>query len=203
MPPTDDLATRGEPQQDPTEDTQADGAADTDQDDAENTIDWKERYQELQSAKDRKIAELQAKLAGGPSQDDDEEDEGADDEDDDEPAESRGGDRLEEQNWALAETVFGSDAIKAYGKSATLLERAQTPADFVGAFEAYHQARLRGAAKPKRQQQAQASEPSQPVDANRSDAAPRNDLDRQAEEALARGDSRSWLTAQVKRIRGE
>lgn len=199
MPPTDGLEATFDPQQDPAEDTLADGTEDTDQDDAENTVDWEKRYRDLQSFTTKRIEQLQSQLMGG-----DEGDEDAEEEDDDEEPDDAGtASRLEQQNWALAEQMFGGAAIKAYERAAKLMDRAQTPADYVAAFEAYHQARIGGTKKPNTRQQAQADEPSQPVDANRPDTSPRTDFDRQAEEARASGNSLAWFQAQVRRVRGE
>jgi hypothetical protein len=201
VPPTDGLDATPDPQQDPSEDTLADGTEDTGQDDAENTVDWEARYKALQSHTSKQIDDLRSKLTGSSDGDesDDEEEEG----EPEAPATSRDADRLEEQNWQLAETVFGPDAIKAYDKAARVLDKAQTPSDYVAAFEAYHQARLDAANKPRKRPQAQADQPSQPVDPNRPDTSPRNDYDRKAEEAFAKGDSKGFLLAQIQRIRGE
>lgn len=49
--------------------------------------------------------------------------------------------KFESESWALAENTYGTEAIKAYSTARRLASRATTPADWVGAFEAYHQAR--------------------------------------------------------------
>lgn len=92
---------------------------------------------------------------------------------------------LEADSWALAEQVYGTEAIAAYTAAAQLIEKATTPADHLAAFEAYHSIRSGeseapaegAAAMPTR---GQALTPK--VDANRSDLGP--DL-QEADEKLA------------------
>lgn len=196
-----------DPAQDPDADTPGDESEDTAADTQGNTGDWETRYRNLQSHTSQKIDQLQRQLEALTTQGDDDEAAGEDDSDEEEdeaPVRDRRAERLERESWALAEQVYGGDTIKAYEKAAVLFDKAQTPADYIAAFEAYHQARLGGGQK-KAQRQAQDDSSQQPqVDPNRPDASPRNDnLNREAEEARARGDSRGFFLAQVRRLRGE
>jgi len=82
--------------------------------------------------------------------------------------------RTTQDSWALAEQLHGTEAIDAYRVAYRLYEAAATPADYVTAFEAYHDLRSGKAAalatssgKPSR---AAATTPK--VDANRSDPGP-------------------------------
>jgi hypothetical protein len=204
VPPTDPNVTP-EPDQDPTEGTQAEAAEDTTQDTQQGaTIDWEARYKQEQlhiSRQAEEIKRLKAQVAA-PVESDEDEDEV---EDLAEPAADAGSERLERDSWRLAEQEYGRDAISAYSKAARILDRASTPADFVGAFEAYYSARLeadtkRYAAEAKGQAPAQSEQA--PIESNRSDASPRNDFDRQAEAAFAKGDSKGFLLAQIQKIRG-
>lgn len=61
--------------------------------------------------------------------------------------------KFETESWALAEATYGPEAIAAF-EAAQKLGEPQSPADWVGTFEAYHQARLgkapaKAGAKPK------------------------------------------------------
>jgi hypothetical protein len=82
--------------------------------------------------------------------------------------------RATQDSWALAERLHGTGAIDAYRVAYRLYEAAATPADFVTAFEAYHELRsgkavetAKGSDKPSR---SAATAPK--VDANRSDLGP-------------------------------
>lgn len=205
MPPTDPNATL-DAAQDPSEDTPADATEDTEQDATENTVDWQARYAEAQKVIARQGQELgMLRQSDDADEGDDAEEEDAEEPDEADAPPTRGNDRLERDSWQLAESIYGPESIKAYSNAATLLDRAATPADYVAAFEAYHEARLESAAKKARKAApAQGGEPSQSrVDANRPDTGPRNDFDRQAEEALAKGNSLGWFQAQVRKVRGE
>lgn len=93
------------------------------------------------------------------------------------PAAASGDDytaRATQDSWALAEQLHGTEAIDAYRVAFKLYERAATPADYVTAFEAYHDIRsgkvaetAKGSGKPSR---TAALAPK--VDANRSDPGP-------------------------------
>jgi hypothetical protein len=48
--------------------------------------------------------------------------------------------KFESESWALAEAVYGPEAVEAY-RAAERLGPPQTPADWVGTFEAYYNAR--------------------------------------------------------------
>lgn len=191
--------------QEPFEGTPADEPEDTAAENEENTGDWESRYKELQSYTTRQIDQLRRQLESTTASDEDEEEESEDDEQAEPEPADRTNSRLERESWQLAEQVYGQGAIKAYNKAEVVFNRAQTPADYIAAFETYHQARLDGATRKVAREQAQGNEPSQPnrVDANRPDAGPRNDLNREAEEAFERGDSLGFFRAQVRKIRGE
>jgi hypothetical protein len=102
--------------------------------------------------------------------------------------------RATQDSWALAEAIHGTEALDAYRVAYRLYEAAATPADFVTAFEAYHDLRsgkvaapAKGSVKPSR---AAATTPK--VDANRSDPGP--DL-ANADEKLAEARKGSSLGA--------
>lgn len=194
--PTDPNATQ-DPALDPDEDNPADEGQDTAPDTQGSSGDWEKRYKELQKLTSRVQRENQLLREQGPSEADD--DEEAEEPEYEEPAPRRGSDRLAQDSWALAESVYGTEAIDAYVPAAKLWNKAQTPADFVAAFEAYHLARLKGAAP---QQAAAASpEPRQPrVESNRPDESPDlASIDREAEAAKAKGDIRGLLAARLQR----
>jgi hypothetical protein len=187
--------------EDPTADTLDGESQDTDTDTQGATVDWETRYKQLQSFSTRQIAALQRQVESAPVEDEDEDEE----DDDEEPDPNAGSERLERDSWRLAEQEYGKESVAAYGKAARLLDRASTPADYVGAFEAYYTARLEADTKRYAKESGKAQGgPSQPrIESNRPDAAPRNNLDPDAEAALAKGDSRGYLLAQIRRIRGE
>jgi len=166
---------------DPAADTPDDEAEDTAEDDAESgqQNDWtpKDRREAT-----RKVTELgqenarlkrELELARGTSESDE-------DEDDEEPDESDDAlpERLERQNWELAEQVYGKDAVKAYNKVWwPLYEKAETPADFMAALMAFANAVGKGeapaAAVGGGQSRQEATQPR--VDPNRSDGSPDSD----------------------------
>jgi hypothetical protein len=199
--PTDPTATL-DPEQDPETDTLSDTAEDTAEDTQGTTVDWETRYKQEQIHISRQAAEiktLKAQLAEPAEVDDD-------DDEPDEPEEPDGSARLERDSWRLAEKEYGRASITAYTKAARLLDRASTPSDYVAAFEAYHAARLEYELKrfAKEAEGAAPERPTQPpIESNRPDVGPRNNLDREAEAALAKGDSRGFLLAQVRKIRGD
>jgi len=199
--PTDPTATL-DPEQDPETDTLPPETEDTAEDTQGTTVDWETRYKQLQQLKDRQLAEVNRKLADLQASPDEDEDE----DEDEEPATS-GSERLEADSWRLAEREYGRESITAYTKAARLLDRASTPSDYVAAFEAYHEARLEADLK-KYAKEAEGAAPGTrptqpPIESNRPDVSPRNNLDREAEAALAKGDSRGFLLAQVRKIRGD
>jgi hypothetical protein len=81
--------------------------------------------------------------------------------------------RATQDSWKLAETIHGAGAMDAYRVAWQLYEKAATPADYVTAFEAYHQIRSGkiatkpGGAPAAGKTRAEATQPR--VDANRSD----------------------------------
>lgn len=194
--PLDPTAT-ADLEQDPTEDTLDEGSDDTAQE-PQGAVDWEARYKQLQSHTSRQLEQLKAKSTSEEEEDDD----GPFIEQ--EPDENAGARRLERDSWVLAEKQYGSDAIRAYDKAVRLIDTASTPADHVAAFEAYHEARVEADLKRfTKETKSQAQPDLVSADSNRSDVTPRNNLDREAEAALAKGDSRSYLLAQIKKIRGE
>jgi hypothetical protein len=107
---------------------------------------------------------------------------------DEAPSEAAGSDpsltALEADSWTLAEQVYGGDAIEAYRTAADLLEKAVTPADYMAAFEAYHQIRTEGpAAEPASDKPTRAQATAPKVDANRSDLGPDPDIEQKLSEA--------------------
>jgi hypothetical protein len=191
-----------DPEQDPAADTQPETSQDGQQDTPQATVDWETRYKQLQALKDRQLAEANRKLAELQSAPDEDDDEGTDEQE--EPAPNAGAERLERDSWRLAEKEYGRSAINAYGKAARLLDRASTPSDYVAAFEAYYTARLDSETKEYAKQAKAAPEDAQPpTESNRPDVSPRNDLNQEAEAAFAKGDSRGFLLAQIRKIRGE
>lgn len=201
--PTDPNATQ-DPAPDPSEDTQADGSQDTAPDTQGSTVDWESRYKELQSraSKIERERDLLRQQSTPASQDD------GYDEPDEEPAPpptrqaaAPATDRLSRDSWALAEQVYGQPALDAYGRAARLLDRAQTPADYVAAFEAYHEARI-GGAKPAAAAQAAQAPASQPrIESNRPDASPDlSVIDQKAEAAQAKGDLKGYFAAKLEKL---
>jgi hypothetical protein len=85
--------------------------------------------------------------------------------------------KREAAEWTVAESVYGEEIIGAYNVAADILNAAETAADYVAAFEAYHERRLAGLAPA----QAAAPPPAAPsreaavtprVDSNRVDLLP-------------------------------
>jgi len=182
----------------PDEGTPEDAGQDTAQDTQRTTADWESRYREAQKVIAKQGQELGIYRKAPAAREDPEPEE----EPDPEPVRGTSSSRLEKDSWRLAEQIYGEEAIAAYGRAATLLDRAATPADYVAAFEAYHQRRLEGAAPAKAAPAASAAEQTH-TESNRPDAGPRTDFDQEAEAALAKGDSRGFLLAQIRKFRGE
>ena len=90
--------------------------------------------------------------------------------------------------WQIARSVFGNEVVDTYEVSAGLLGSAATPADYVNAFETYHQARSKGMTH----QQAVAKvvpPPTSPVvDSNRSDIPASAELIQEVREAVEKKD---------------
>jgi hypothetical protein len=200
--PTDPNATQ-DPAQDPTEDNPADESLDTAPDTQGSSVDWEQKYREAQKLISKQGHELGIyRQSATESNEDDEEAE----EEEPEPQPQRRDrsveSRLELESWQLAEQVYGEEALAAYTRSAPLLDRAVTPADYVAAFEAYHQARLGGVKPAKAAAAAQAQgEPPQPrMESNRPDEGPdQTQIDQRAEAAKAKGDSRGWIQTQLEK----
>lgn len=159
-----------DPEPDPTEGDEEPEAEDTAEDDDQPGSDQATQLadaQRLIAQQNQELNLLRGKAA----------DEG------DEPDEPASSDdflaRATQDSWALAETIHGAEAMDAYRVAYRLYERAQTPADFVTAFEAYHLVRNGKLPAPDKGGQgavgktrADATKPR--VDANRSD--PGSDL---------------------------
>ena len=102
--------------------------------------------------------------------------------------------RATQDSWTLAETIHGAEAIEAYRVAFDLYDKAQTPADYVTAFEAYHQIRSGKAPGASKAADAPAAgtktraEATQPrVDANRSDPGSDPNADEKLSEARKSG----------------
>jgi len=121
---------------DPTEDTPDSEAEDTDTDETPDPSDPEVRLKEAQ----RTITRLSQEnaLFRNESAESDEDD---DDEDEEDAATDSRTAKFEAESWALAERLYGQEAIDAYGSARRLLRNASTPADFVAAFEAYYDIR--------------------------------------------------------------
>ncbi len=198
--PTDPNATP-DPALDPTEGTPADESEGTAEDTQGSSVDWEKKYREAQKVISKQGQELG--LYRQQSTDESDEDEEEDEEDEPEPQprqrERASEDRLAGDSWVLAEQLYGAEAVTAYGKAAKLWNRAVTPADHVAAMEAYHEARLAGATPQQAASpQAQGNAPQPRIESNRPDEGPnQTEIDRKAEAAKAKGDSRGWLSAQL------
>lgn len=102
---------------------------------------------------------------------------------------------LAARDWQIAESIFEPAVIEAYRPFETMWTAATTPADYLNALEAYHQARLAGI------QPAPPATPSAPVaaaplvDSNRQ--APATELQDKAREAKEKGNLRGWLDAKL------
>lgn len=183
----------------PTEDTPADDSEDTAAaDQPDGSIDWEARYKEAQKTISRQGRELSAYRSGESDESDEDEPDEPDDEPDDE-ADAAPASAYEQDSWKLAEALYGEDAIAAYEAASALARKASTPADWVAAFEAYHEIRAgggkqkKGAAKDAadgRQSRDKALEPR--VDPNRSDGP---DLTDTFEEARKSGSLEKFTAA--------
>lgn len=188
------------------EDTPDDEGADDEDtpDDAEQpNTDWEARYKEQAKAHGRQEAELAIWRRGeqpeGRGRDAAEPDEG-----DDEPDDSGYVAVLEADSWRAAEALYGEGAVEAYTAAYEIFERAQTPADYIAAFEAYHDIRANGGspadaaagasgAQPARRSRAEAVQPR--VDLNQSDAGPDLNDDKKVAEARKSGDLGQFIHA--------
>lgn len=177
--------------------------------------DWEARfraYQASTTAKLQRLAELEDRLSSYEATEAEEPDD-----EDEEPAprtrraprsserEAELAARLEEAEWTIARAIYPDEVIDAYSVFADLFERAQTAADYVGAAEAYHLARSRGATP---QQAAAAAEPPPPAavmprsDSNRSDAPVLPEIENQLREAAGKRDLTGWAGAMLRRLEG-
>jgi hypothetical protein len=99
--------------------------------------------------------------------------------------------------WQIAEQVYGGEVIAAYTKAQELLRSATTPADYVGAFEVYRQARDK-APQPAAQAAPAAPVPAPSVDSNRSDGPLLTEVDQKLREAAAAKDLHGWIAAKLR-----
>jgi Skp family chaperone for outer membrane proteins len=202
------MPTQPTPDAPATADTQTAAAPDTGANTQQSPqpMDWESRYKASQAeltrksqaliAKDQELDELRISGEG-------------DEEGDDTPRVRKSNrqseavaamqERLEEAEWTIARAIYDEPTIDAYATAATLLEKADTAADHVAAFEAYHQARL-GGATPAVAASAPAGAPPpaavQPrVDSNRSDAPVLPDVEAQLREATEKHDLGAGIRA--------
>jgi len=99
--------------------------------------------------------------------------------------------------WQIARSVFGNEVVDTYEVSAGLLGSAATPADYVNAFETYHQARSKGMTHQQAVVEA-APPPVVPVvDSNRSDGPLLTEVDQKLREAAAAKDPLAWIKAKL------
>lgn len=199
--PTDPTATQDPAPQDPIEDNQqADGSQDKAKDNQGSTVDWESQYKELQKRATKAERERDILRQQATDTSDEDEEEPAEEVTEQKPRTRPNNDRVQRDLWNLAEQLYGENAVEAYGRAQRLVERAETPADFIAAFEAYHEARLKGST-PAAAAQAQGEQPPQRrIESNRPDASPDlNQLDQKAEAAKGRGDLRGFLAAQLER----
>jgi hypothetical protein len=106
--------------------------------------------------------------------------------------------RALEAEWQIARSVFGEEVVSAYGTAHALLNSAATPADFVNAFETYHQARSKGMTHQQAAAEAAPPPPSPVVDSNRSDGPSLTEVDQQLREAAAAKDLKGWIAAKLR-----
>lgn len=178
---------------DPTEDTPDDDSEDTADDQPEGSNDdWtpkdRREAQKKITEQGQELARLREQLEAR-SSDEDEDDDDTEDDPGDEVEAPDG--RYEQDSWLLAESLYGEEAITAYGAAEKLMRKATTPADWVAAFEAYHRIRsgegqqdqADAAPQGDKRSRDKALEPR--VDTNRSDPSP--DLTQNFEEARKSG----------------
>jgi hypothetical protein len=100
--------------------------------------------------------------------------------------------------WQNARSVFGEEIIADYTKASELLNSAATPADYVNAFEVYHQARSKGMTHQQAVTAAAPPPPSPVVDSNRSEGPSLTEVDQQLREAAAAKDLKGWIAAKLR-----
>lgn len=185
------------------EDTPDEDAADEQDtpDDAEQPTDWEARYKESQKVLARQGQELGVWRRGETPPDRDHAAAAEPEAGDEAPDDSEYRAALEQDSWRAAEALYGETAVQAYTAAYDIFERAQTPADYIAAFEAYHDIRSKGgspedaaegAAGTKRSR-ADAVQPR--VDLNRSDAGPDLNDDKDVAEARKSGDLGRFVRA--------
>lgn len=177
-------------------------------------IDWKQRHDDLKQNSQRAISKQGLELAllrKGQTPEAEPEADAESDEDSDEPvaaaAAVTSSERFESDSWRLVEQLYGSEAVDAYEAGYRILRVAETPADHVAAFEAYHEVRMGGGKAPadekapaaaKGRTKAEAVQPR--VDTNQSDAGPDPSIDKTIEEAKGKGDLMGFARAAVKKM---
>lgn len=173
---------------DPSEDTPDSEDEDTDQAETPDPSDPSERLKEAQRKITAQANELALYRRQAAESDED-------DEDDDEVAVDNRTAKFEAESWALAERLYGQEAIDAYGAARKLLRNATTPADFVASFEAYYDIRSNAAKAAPAKGGTSRAEAMQPKETGREDLGP--DL-QQAERKLTearKGNSLADFTA--------
>jgi hypothetical protein len=168
-------------------------------------VDWEARYKALQP----ELTKQQMARAAAEKERDALRSAPAEPEDDEAPTTARPARRTSESSkewekralaaeWQIAASVYGEDTMAAYTAAQDLLARATTPADYVTAFEAFHQRRS--------QLTPQAAVPAAPppvaapvVDSNRSDTPPSAELGQVVREAVEKRD----LLGGVKALLGQ
>ncbi|MCJ7678783.1 MAG: hypothetical protein MUO35_13800 [Anaerolineales bacterium] len=169
------------------------------------TVDWENRYKAAQAELTRQqMARAQAERERDALKFDRPEP----DDDSDAPTPARPAKRNSEAavewqkralaaEWQNARSVFGEEIVDTYAVSAGLLGSASTPADYVNAFEVYHQARSKGMTHQQAVAEAAPPPPAPVVDSNRSDGPLLAEVDQKLREAAAANDLRGWLKAKL------
>jgi len=103
--------------------------------------------------------------------------------------------------WQIARSVFGNEVVDTYEVSAGLLGSAATPADYVNAFETYHQARSKGMTHQQAVAEVAPPPASPVVDSNRSDGPLLTEVDQKLREAAATNDLTGWIAAKLRGAR--
>jgi len=106
--------------------------------------------------------------------------------------------RALEAEWQIARSVHGEEVIAAYETASGLLNSAATPADYVNAFETYHQARSRGMTHQQAVVEATPPPAALSVDSNRSDGPLLTEVDQKLREAAAAKDLHGWIAAKLR-----
>jgi len=173
------------------------------------TVDWETRYKAAQAELTR---QQQARAAAERERDALKFSQAEPDDDSDAPTPARPARRNSEAavewqkralaaEWQNARSVFGEEIIADYARSAELLGSAATPADYVNAFEVYHQARSKGMTHQQAVAEAAPPPPSPVVDSNRSDGPLLAEVDQKLREAKAANDLMGWIAAKYRGAR--